>query len=112
MASTNIKKTKMEEMLREALGCLMWMKRRAEENEKHGICTVGFMVDFLNKEEYQNMKKAIIAIFAYIMSDNESQLSNNELFQEFKKDIIDVLNKKEIMIDEEIKEVVLNFMNS
>jgi len=112
MASTNIKKTKMKKMLREALYNLKYMKSKAEENEKDDICYVGFMVDFMNKEKNQNMKKASIAIFAYIMSGNESQLLNDELFQEFKKDIVDFLNKEKNMIDEYIKKEVLNFMSS
>lgn len=67
--------------------------------------------EMLRKDGLRFLKKALFAIYAYIMSGNEHELSNSKLFTKFKKDIIDFMNEEENMVDEEIKDVVLPFIN-
>lgn len=58
-------------------------EKKDKHDKKYGITTVDFIMDIVNDEINKNMKRATIAIHAYIISGNESKLLNIELYDIF-----------------------------
>lgn len=58
-------------------------EKKEKHDQKYGITTVDFIMDIVNDEINKNMKRATIAVHAYIISGNESKLLNIELYDIF-----------------------------
>lgn len=137
MASEQVEgKTRMETLFIESLG---FVKSQYSENQmkrQQGITVVEWVLRVKDFHVKKQLINAIKAIFCYIMSGQDKDLSNDkelkDLLDEFKEELIDLLKKKSIdviniedfdkdkdefgtttiIIDDDVKKYVLPFLKN